>query len=108
MKHRKIIWQSCVVMLCLWAGWLALVGPNGIRPRPRAAWPYVQGAGYIVQGEPFSHEAQRADAAAAPAGKPAVSYAKLTLSFEANQGQTDKQVKFLARGRWPRRLVNSG
>jgi hypothetical protein len=28
-----------------------------------------------------------------------VSYAKLTLSFEANQGQTDKQVKFLARGR---------
>lgn len=25
-------------------------------------------------------------------------YAKLPLSFEANQGQTDKQVKFLARG----------
>jgi hypothetical protein len=27
-----------------------------------------------------------------------VSYAKLPLSFEANQGQADKRVKFLARG----------
>jgi len=35
----------------------------------------------------------------APAGKPAVSYARLPLSFEANQGQTDKAVKFLSRGR---------
>jgi hypothetical protein len=26
-------------------------------------------------------------------------YGKLPLSFEANQGQTDRQVKFLARGR---------
>jgi hypothetical protein len=26
-------------------------------------------------------------------------YGKLPLSFEANQGQTDSQVKFLARGR---------
>ena len=25
-------------------------------------------------------------------------YAKIPLSFEANQGQTDKQVKFLTRG----------
>ena len=29
----------------------------------------------------------------------AESYGKLPLSFEANQGQTDSQVKFLARGR---------
>ena len=29
---------------------------------------------------------------------PVVSYAKLPLSFEANQGQTDARVKFLSRG----------
>ena len=33
-----------------------------------------------------------------PAVKPAVSYAKLPLSFEANQGQTDARVKFVSRG----------
>jgi hypothetical protein len=42
---------------------------------------------------------RKADAGAVPSGKPAVSYAKLPLSFEANQGQSDKQVKFLSRGR---------
>jgi hypothetical protein len=33
-----------------------------------------------------------------PAGVTA-SYLKLPLAFEANQGQTDQQVKFLSRGR---------
>src|SRR2546425_915295 len=39
-------------------------------------------------------------AAAAPDGKAAVqeAYGKLPLSFEANRGQTDPQVKFLSRG----------
>src|SRR2546422_653104 len=39
-------------------------------------------------------------AAAVPDGKVAVqdAYGKLPLSFEANQGQTDRQVKFLSRG----------
>lgn len=34
-------------------------------------------------------------------GKPQVlaAYSKLPLNFEANQGQTDRQVKFLSRGR---------
>jgi Beta-propeller repeat/Abnormal spindle-like microcephaly-assoc'd, ASPM-SPD-2-Hydin len=45
-----------------------------------------------------------ADRAAADKAEPAVraraveSYGKLPLSFEANQGQTDRQVKFLSRG----------
>jgi len=35
-----------------------------------------------------------------PAGRPRAveSYSKLPLSFEANQGQTDRRVKFLSRG----------
>jgi hypothetical protein len=97
MKHRRIL--SCVFMLCLWAGWLTLVGPNAIRPRPSAARPYIQGAGYILQGGQVSPQPRKADAVAVPTGKPAVSYAKLPLGFEVNQGQTDKRVKFLSRGR---------
>jgi hypothetical protein len=96
MKHRRILWKSCVLMLCLAAGWQTLVGRNGIRPRPSAARPYVQGAAHILQGGQASYQSRKADSGAALAGKPAVSYAKLPLSFEANQGQTDKRVKFLA------------
>ena len=47
-------------------------------------------------GSPTAHQEITAEAA-----KPRVvaAYGKLPLSFEANQGQTDKQVKFLSRGR---------
>ena len=86
-------------MLCLAGGWQALVGPDGVRPEPSAARPHVQGAGYILQGGQVSHQPPKANGGAAPAEKPAVLYAQLPLSFEANQGQTDKQVKFLSRGR---------
>jgi hypothetical protein len=37
--------------------------------------------------------------AGSPANRLIASYGKLPLSFEANQGQTDGQVKFLSRGR---------
>lgn len=37
-------------------------------------------------------------AGAAPPGGPIAEYARLPLSFELNQGQTDRRVKFLARG----------
>ena len=73
MKHRKALWKSCVLMLCLCAGYMLQHGQMSFQPRKT-------GAGVV------------------PAGKPAVSYAKLPLSFEANQGQTDARVKFLSRG----------
>ena len=73
MKHRRILWESCVLMLCLCGG-------------------------YFLQGGQVIHQPRKADAGAVPAVKPAVNYAKLPLSFEANQGQTDARVKFLSRG----------
>ena len=74
MKHRRVPWQSCVLILCLWAG-------------------------YILHRGQVSQQPRQADATAAPTAKPAVSYAKLPLSFEANQGQTDNRVKFISHGR---------
>jgi hypothetical protein len=38
-------------------------------------------------------------AAGAPVSRLDATYGKLPLSFEANQGQTDRAVKFLSRGR---------
>ncbi|MGA2610996.1 MAG: SBBP repeat-containing protein [Terriglobia bacterium] len=74
MKHRRVLWQSCVLILCLWAG-------------------------YILHRGQVSQQPRQADATAAPTAKPTVSYAKLPLSFEANQGQTDNRVKFISHGR---------
>src|SRR5712692_5707796 len=53
--------------------------------------------------ENASKEALSGVAARSKASQPAQprlveSYGKLPLSFEANQGQTDQQVKFLSRG----------
>jgi hypothetical protein len=59
----------------------------------------VRGEGYTRQSAQVGQHAREAAGGAAPFGKPSVSYAKLPLSFEANQGQTDGQVKFLSRGR---------
>jgi hypothetical protein len=73
MKHRKTLWKSCVLILCLCAG-------------------------YMLQHGRVSFQPRKADASVVPAGKAAVSFAKLPLSFEANQGQTDARVKFLSRG----------
>ena len=74
MKHRKILWKSCAVVLCLCAA-------------------------YALQREPVMHPRQRALATTAMLGKPALSHAKSPLSFEANQGQTNARVKFLSHGR---------
>jgi len=73
MKHRKTLWKSYVLMLCLSAGYMLRHGQVNFQPR-------------------------KADASVVPAGKSVVSYAKLPLSFEANQGQIDPRVKFLSRG----------
>ena len=99
MKRRKILWKSCVLLLCLCGGWQTLVRPNGIRPQSSGARPYVQGAGKLLPGGLVGLEPRKAGAGPVLARKPVVSYARLPLSFEANQGQTDKTVRFLSRGR---------
>jgi hypothetical protein len=73
MKHQKALWKSFALILCF-------------------------SAGYVLWGGQSSFQPRKVDPGAAPAGKPVVSYAKLPLSFEPNQGQTDARVKFLARG----------
>jgi len=52
----------------------------------------------MLQHGQMSFQPRRADSGLVPAGKPAASFAKLPLSFEANQGQTDARVQFLSRG----------
>jgi hypothetical protein len=54
---------------------------------------------YSLQGGQINDQMRKPAARTEVAGRPTVSYAKLPLSFEANQGQTDRNVKFLARGR---------
>ena len=64
----KVLWNTSV--------WLALAG--------------------LIAGAPG---AMTADVTSSPSGgRVAVSYGKVPLSFEANQGQTDARVKFLAHG----------
>ena len=99
MKHRKALWESCILMLSFWAGWQALGGAKGLQPRSSSAQPYVKGAGYFHPGGQVGLQPRKAGAGAALAGRPVVSYAKLPLSFEANQGQTDETVRFLSHGR---------
>ena len=58
------------------------------------------GAGGTLLVVPKAEKSTAARAARAGQGRPRAveGYGKLPLSFEANQGQTDTQVKFLARG----------
>ena len=74
MSNARIVWKSSVLMLCLLAGFITQSGKVGHQP---------------------GHSAARK----VQAGKPAMSFAKLPLSFESNQGQADRRVKFLSRGR---------
>jgi len=58
--------------------------------------------GVLVLGQFSSvHEAKKSTELANEASKPRTlsSYGSLPLSFEANQGQTDSQVRFLSRGK---------
>ena len=50
-------------------------------------------------GQSFSATNRVAGVAPAPGSRLVADYAKLPLSFEANQGQTDRSVNFLSRGR---------
>ena len=99
MKHRKALWQLCVLMLLVCAGWQALVGTSVLRSRPGAARPNVREVGDSGPGAKLEPRPPKADASRLPARKPVVSYVNLPLRFEPNRGQTDKRVRFLSHGR---------
>jgi len=99
MKHRKALWESCILILFFWAGWQALERANALQSRPSDARPYVKGTGYFHQGRQVALQPQKPGAGPVLAGRPVVSYAKSPLSFEPNQGQTDRTVRFLSHGR---------
>ena len=96
MKHRTARWKLCILMLLLTAGWQALAGPTGIHPKPKVDGARVQQEGYSLRNEDVERVREPAGAGAPPAGK--LSFAKLPLSFEANQGQAIEKVKFLSHG----------
>ena len=81
-------------MLSLAAGWQALAGPAGVRPKPKVASTRVQRGVYSLGNQEVERLRQPAHAVAPPAGK----LSKLPLSFEANQGQAIDTVKFLTHG----------
>src|SRR5438128_1500239 len=56
-------------------------------------------SGSAMDPEPFGSSARpQPSAAAAPSSPRLAHFGRIPLSFEANQGQTDPQVQFLARG----------
>ena len=84
MKSKKHVWSvSMLAMLTLAALGLALCAAPAVRP---------EGPTRAV----VSHS--QADLARLTKPQVLESYGKLPLSFEANHGQTDRQVKFLSRG----------
>jgi hypothetical protein len=83
-------------MLLLTAGWQVLAGPTGIHPKPKVAGARIQREGYPLGNEEVERLRQPTRAVAPPTGK--LAFAKLPLSFEANQGQAIEKVKFLTHG----------
>lgn len=79
MRNRSGLHASFVLLA------LSLVGLGLVVAQPRGM-PSHDGRLYPTFATPATHHA-------------AASYSNLPLSFEANQGQTDAQVKFLSRGR---------
>ncbi len=83
MNRRSLLGKLCVLILCLSGAYLFQVGQA-------------------------ARQFSKTDASQFRAPKPLVSYAKLPLSFEANQGQTDARVRFLLRGPGRFRRVGRG
>ena len=113
-RYRRVLWGAAI-LACLVSGFVVLLTKIPVQV-PKSG----PGAG-VAQGSPFSPAAFPTGLAAQPRLVEAVSpnrgsrvpspgygpgaqprlveaYAKLPLSFEINKGQTDSQVKFLARG----------
>ena|SRR2546422_440289 len=82
-----------VALLLPLAGWIVAREPDSRDSSPG------RGAGSIKGLEKADHAAQ---------ARVTESYGKLPLSFEANRGQVDLDVKFFSRGRRLRHLHNAG
>src|SRR5580704_8518134 len=60
---------------------------------------HAQKPAKTVSGDGAKNSATAHDFASTPAPHPSGAYGDLPLSFEANRGQADSQVKYMARGR---------
>ena len=83
-QRQTATWRSVFCFGCIGLSFLAIVG-FGLLPRTKAA-------GNILP----NHQVSAAPVNIQP--KFVASYGKLPLRFEANRGQTDGRVRFLARG----------
>jgi hypothetical protein len=79
-------------MLLLAAGWPAPAGPTGISPQPQATGAFAHVIGRSQTGGGKTN----LKGVIPSAGR--LSFAKLPLSFEANQGQANDRVRFLSHG----------
>jgi hypothetical protein len=83
LRRRRVLWSTAIAA-CLVSGLLVML-TKVPAPTPK----------HVAQGlhsNPAAFPAEPAEPRLVEA------YGKLPLSFEANQGQTDRQVKFLSRG----------
>lgn len=98
---------SLILVLAFWTNVVCAAGPAPARAAKSKRETAGQGSGVvdILQGR-INSGARKADSADKPAGaKPdagarvSETYGKLPLRFEANQGQTDPSVRFMARAK---------
>jgi hypothetical protein len=89
---RRFVTRRPFLNCCLLLG-LLLASVAGLPSLTRKV-----GAVFVAPGFPESTKALRPAAVPTAQTRLRESYGKLPLRFEANQGQTDQRVKFLARG----------
>src|SRR5262249_25027880 len=112
LRYRRVLWGTAIAAFIV-SGFVVLLtkipvqAPNGVSGAPS-----LRSAAVLPGPKPESRTPNPAYAASpnpesrapspgyGPAAQPRLveAYGKLPLSFEINKGQTDSQVKFLARG----------
>src|SRR5256885_1733993 len=98
---RLGILSPVVVFLLVATFALKTYAPNGAAKKAVAATPAKVTAGGTPVSMPYSNQAHSpilSNASQESQKRLVKNYGKLPLSFEANRGQTDPQVKFLSRG----------
>jgi hypothetical protein len=99
-SHKRTVRISAIILVCLGCigagAWLVLERPLTSQPLSTTLSSALVSAGPSVTASALL----RHDSAPSLAEPQHIqeSYARIPLSFEANQGQTDSRVKFLARG----------
>src|SRR5208283_5161205 len=90
-SFKRVFICTGITIAVMAAAMLVDFSPASLRQNVPAARQVLNGFSGAVN--------QPAIVAGSPANRLVANYGKLPLSFEANQGQTDGQVKFLSRGR---------